>query len=56
VDSAAITKRTRLEFEVAIVAHHPQVGEDLLIPTGVVHSARNIGKITARWLWGCKGA
>ena len=31
---------------------HPQVGDELLIPTGAIHSARNIGKTTARWLYG----
>jgi hypothetical protein len=28
------------------------IGEDLLIPAGAVHSARNVGKTTARWLYG----
>jgi quercetin dioxygenase-like cupin family protein len=45
-----------MEFEVAGVVHHPQAGEELLIPAGAVHSARNIGKTTARWLYGYKRA
>jgi hypothetical protein len=36
--------------------HHPQIGEELLIPAGAVHSARNIGKTTARWHYGYKKA
>jgi quercetin dioxygenase-like cupin family protein len=44
----------QMEFEVAGVIHHPQVGEELLIPASAVHSARNIGKTTARWLYGYK--
>lgn len=41
-----------MEFEVAGVLHHPAVGDELLIPAGQVHSARNIGRTTARWLYG----
>jgi hypothetical protein len=41
-----------MEFEIASKVHHPQVGEELLIPAGAVHSARNIGRTTARWLYG----
>jgi hypothetical protein len=43
-----------MEFEVAGNVYHPQVGEELLIPAGAVHSARNVGKTTARWLYGYK--
>jgi hypothetical protein len=43
-----------MEFEVAGVFHHPQVWEDLLIPAYTIHSARNIGKTTARCLYGYK--
>jgi hypothetical protein len=28
--------------------------QELLIPAGTIHSARNIGKTTARWLYGYK--
>ena len=41
-----------MEFEVGGKLHHPKPGEELLIPAGKVHSARNIGKSTARWLYG----
>jgi mannose-6-phosphate isomerase-like protein (cupin superfamily) len=41
-----------MEFEVAGQVHHPKVGEELLIPAGTVHSARNVGKTAARWLSG----
>ena len=44
----------QVEFEIAGKLHHPQVGEELLIPAGARHSARNIGKSTARWLYGYK--
>jgi quercetin dioxygenase-like cupin family protein len=45
-----------MEFEVAGQVHLPQVGEELLIPAGAVHSARNVGTTTARWLYGYKRA
>jgi mannose-6-phosphate isomerase-like protein (cupin superfamily) len=41
-----------MEFEVAGQVHHPKIGEELLIPAGAVHSARNVGQTTARWLYG----
>jgi len=44
-----------MEFEVGGEVHHPQPGEELFIPAGVVHSARNIGHTTARWLYGYRG-
>jgi glyoxylate utilization-related uncharacterized protein len=46
-----------VEFEVAGQVHRPQAGEELLIPAGAVHSARNVGTRTARWLYGyrCRG-
>ncbi len=43
-----------MEFEIEGRAVHPAKGEELLIPAGAVHSARNIGKTTARWLFGYK--
>jgi quercetin dioxygenase-like cupin family protein len=42
------------EFEIAGKIHHPGLGDELLMPAGKVHSARNIGKSTARWLYGYK--
>jgi len=41
-----------MEFEIEGEVHHPQPGEELLIPAGAVHSARNVGNTTARWLYG----
>jgi mannose-6-phosphate isomerase-like protein (cupin superfamily) len=41
-----------MEFEIAGRVEHPKTGEELLIPAGTEHSARNIGKMTARWLYG----
>jgi quercetin dioxygenase-like cupin family protein len=43
-----------MEFEIEGRLVHPAKGEELLIPAGAVHSARNIGTTTARWLYGYK--
>jgi mannose-6-phosphate isomerase-like protein (cupin superfamily) len=44
----------QMEFEIAGKVHHPTIGEELLIPAGAIHSARNVGSTTARWLYGYK--
>jgi quercetin dioxygenase-like cupin family protein len=44
----------RMEFEIEGEICHPKPGDELLIPAGAVHSARNIGQTTARWLFGYK--
>jgi quercetin dioxygenase-like cupin family protein len=41
-----------MEFEVEGRVVRPAVGEELLIPAGARHSARNVGGTTARWLYG----
>ena len=43
-----------VEFEIAGVVYHPAVGEELLIPAHTLHSVRNTGRQTARWLFGYK--
>ena len=51
-DEVVIVLEGEMEFEVEGQVHRPQPGEELLIPAGAVHSARNIGSTTARWLYG----
>jgi quercetin dioxygenase-like cupin family protein len=41
-----------MEFEITAQVCHPVIGEELLISAGAIHSARNIGATTARWLYG----
>jgi cupin 2 domain-containing protein len=43
-----------VEFEIGSQVLRPAVGEEVLIPAGVVHSVRNTGNITSRWLYGYK--
>ena len=51
-DEVVIVLEGDMQFEVAGQVRHPEPGEELLIPAGAVHSARNIGATTARWLYG----
>jgi quercetin dioxygenase-like cupin family protein len=44
----------QMEFEFAGQVCHPEIGEELLIPAGAIHSTHNIGATTARWLYGYK--
>ena len=51
-DEVVIVLEGEMEFEVEGEVHHPEPVEELLIPAGAVHSARNIGSTTARWHYG----
>ena len=55
VDELVLVLEGELEFEIDGHTRHPQAGEELLIPAGAVHSVRNIGTVTARWLYGYRG-
>ena len=41
-----------VEFEISGKVLRPAVGEELFISAGVLHSVRNTGKTTSRWLYG----
>jgi quercetin dioxygenase-like cupin family protein len=53
-DELVIVLEGEMEFEVEGQIHHPAIAEELLIPAGAVHSARNVGTMTSRWLYGYK--
>src|SRR5687768_16218678 len=42
------------EFEMNGRHYRPNIGEELLIPAGTRHTARNVGSVTSRWLYGYK--
>ncbi|HEB78634.1 MAG TPA: cupin domain-containing protein [Methylothermaceae bacterium] len=52
VDELVMVMEGEMEFEVQGKVYHPKPGEELFIPADAVHSARNIGNRTARWLYG----
>jgi mannose-6-phosphate isomerase-like protein (cupin superfamily) len=53
-DELVIVLEGKMEFEIAGQVRHPEIGEELLIPARAIHSVRNIGVTTARWLYGYK--
>ena len=53
-DELVIVLEGKMEFEIAGQVRHPEISEKLLIPARAIHSARNIGATTARWLYGYK--
>jgi quercetin dioxygenase-like cupin family protein len=51
-DELVLVLEGDVEFEIDGEVFRPVAGEEILIPAGSVHSARNIGSTTARWLYG----
>jgi quercetin dioxygenase-like cupin family protein len=51
-DEVVLVLEGQMEFELEGHVHHPPTGQELLIPAGARHSARNIGTTSARWLYG----
>lgn len=52
VDELVMIVEGQVEFEIGGVRQQPEPGVELLIPAGVLHSVRNRGRTTARWLYG----
>jgi mannose-6-phosphate isomerase-like protein (cupin superfamily) len=52
VDELVMVVEGEMEFELAGKVVRPRPGEELIIPAGTRHSARNVGGTTARWLYG----
>lgn len=49
-DELVIALEGNLEFIINGEVNHPDIGIEVFIPGESVHTARNIGKTTARWL------
>ena len=54
VDEVVMILEGEVEFEIGEQVLRPSVGEELYIPAGALHSVRNIGRTTSRWLYGYK--
>jgi mannose-6-phosphate isomerase-like protein (cupin superfamily) len=52
VDEVVMILEGEVEFEIGEQVLRPSVGQELYIPAGVLHSVRNVGKTTSRWLYG----
>lgn len=51
-DELVVVIDGEMEFEINGVSSCPETGEEIYIPAGAVHSVRNLGGTTARWLYG----
>ena len=54
VEELVMLVEGRMEMELAGAVLHPHIGEEITIPANTVHSVRNIGGTTSRWLYGYK--
>ena len=54
VDELFLVLEGNVEIEIAGKKLCPQPGEEILIPAKSLHSVRNIGNMTSRWLYGYK--
>lgn len=56
VDELVLILEGELELEMQGKTFRPEIGEEVFIPAKVVHSVRNVGSATSRWLYGYKKA
>jgi quercetin dioxygenase-like cupin family protein len=54
MDELVLVLEGNVEFEIDGKVYHPKIGEELLIPAKALHSVRNLGNTTSRWLYGYK--
>jgi mannose-6-phosphate isomerase-like protein (cupin superfamily) len=54
VDELVMVLEGEVEFEFAGKAVRPAPGEEVLIPANMLHTVRNLGATTSRWLYGYK--
>jgi quercetin dioxygenase-like cupin family protein len=55
-DELVMPVEGRIELEFGGRVYRPQIGEEVFIPAGAVHTVRNVGGTTARWLYGYRRA
>ena len=53
-DELLMLMEGKLELEMQGKAFRPAIGEEVLIPANTSHTVRNVGRTTARWLYGYK--
>ena len=54
VDELLMVVQGKLEMEMEGSVLHPGIGEEIFISANVLHTVRNLGGTTARWLYGYK--
>jgi mannose-6-phosphate isomerase-like protein (cupin superfamily) len=55
VDEVVMVLEGKVEFDIAGRVIRPAPGEEVLIPAGTLHTVRNLGSTTSRWLYGYQG-
>jgi len=53
-DELVLVLEGKVELEIEGMLYRPNLGEEVYIPAGAVHSTRNVGETVARWLYGYK--
>lgn len=53
-DELLMVLEGELEMEIQGRTFHPKIGEEVFIPARALHTVRNIGNMTSRWLYGYK--
>lgn len=53
-DELFLVLEGQVELEMNGRKWQPKIGEEVLIPKGVVHSVRNLGQTKSQWLYGYK--
>lgn len=56
VDELVMVLEGDVEFDIAGTVIRPAPGEEVLIRAGEVHTVRNLGSSTSRWLYGYKSS
>jgi mannose-6-phosphate isomerase-like protein (cupin superfamily) len=56
VDELLMVVEGELELEIAGHEHRARPGQEFFIPAGAVHTVRNVGGTTARWLYGYRAS
>jgi mannose-6-phosphate isomerase-like protein (cupin superfamily) len=54
VDELLMVLEGEVELEMQGKTFRPKIGEEVLIPARTLHTVRNVGGTTSRWLYGYK--
>jgi len=52
VDELVMVVEGSVELELQGEIFQPEIGQEVFIPAGAVHSVRNVGMTMSRWLYG----
>lgn len=53
-DELVMPLEGEIELEFGGKTSRPSIGEEVLIPAGMPHTVRNVGRSTSRWYYGYK--